>query len=365
MKTIQVTEKPRLFRMKGLYHQNGSQFFWYRFRVGGKEYRFSTGETDEAKAIIEAKRLRANPPIAEARDLLSEVETFCAVRSGNYKRDSFSVLRAFARAMNGTSPREITASKIQDWLNSGKRQRKDETKEAYRFQIEKLFEWLIGQGKARTNPAKEISIEIETRSTRKNWIHKRQYPAIFEVCADLELKFALYCGFYGGLRKDEVIMFRPEWIDRDIGEYGVLNVTFAPDWRPKDGTERTIPLAPEFRDFLDNGFPRLPGPYMIAPYKHKEKCDRYRVDFRTKFENFVAKIKTLTGLEFTFHDTRRSFASNLVSAGVSVYKVAKWLGDDVDVVSRTYGHLSPDDADLAAAFGAKPKIVTFDSERIN
>jgi integrase len=41
------------------------------------------------------------------------------------------------------------------------------------------------------------------------------------------------------------------------------------------------------------------------------------------------------------HDMRRSFASNLVSAGVSIYTVAKWLGDRVDVVEKSYGYLAP------------------------
>ena len=36
---------------------------------------------------------------------------------------------------------------------------------------------------------------------------------------------------------------------------------------------------------------------------------------------------------------RRSLASNLVSSGVSIYTVAKWLGDRVDVVEKSYGYL--------------------------
>jgi hypothetical protein len=43
---------------------------------------------------------------------------------------------------------------------------------------------------------------------------------------------------------------------------------------------------------------------------------------------------------------RRSFASNLASAGVSIYKVAQWLGDGVEVVERSYGHLAPADQDV-------------------
>ena len=48
----------------------------------------------------------------------------------------------------------------------------------------------------------------------------------------------------------------------------------------------------------------------------------------------------------TFHDARRTFASLLVSSGVSLYKVARWLGDGVRVVEKHYGHLQPDNGDI-------------------
>lgn len=338
--------------MKGLYLQKGSVNYWFRFRHNGKQLRFATGQTDEAEAIKVAQELRRNPPIAAVGALLAEVEAFAAGRSDNYKRDSLAVLNSFTRAMDGVEPKSITAARIQTWLDS--LEVKDTTKEAYRFQVQKFFEHLITTGKVRRNPAREVSIKVEARSSRKNWVRKAQIEKLIDAAeADPELQYILYCGFHAGLRKDEVIMSRPEWFDFGIGQYGVLHVRFAPDWQPKDGTERTIPLSPEFSAFLQEKYfsllRLLNGPaaqYMIAPKKVKEKGERYRHDFRTKFETFVGKCE----VAFTFHDTRRSFASVLVSAGVSIYKVAKWLGDDVEVVQRTYGHLDPSDNDLARGF---------------
>lgn len=342
--------------LKGLYQPKTARTWWLRFTHNGKQLRFSTGETDLAEAIKVARKLKADPPVAQSNDLLSEVEAFVAHRSANYKRDSLAILSAFARDMEPLKCAEIRPAHIEKWLRS--LEVKERTREAYRFQLQTFFNHLIAQRKLRFNPAKDVKLneaELGPRSTRKNWIRKKYYPALFEACTDLELKFALYCALHAGLRKEEVIMFRPEWIDRDIGQNGVIHVTFADDWHPKDCTERTIPLSPEFRDFLDNGFPRLPGRYMIAPHKVKEEGERYRVEFRTKFESFVANKAGLG--HFTFHDLRRSFASNLVSAGVSVYKVADWLGDDVKVISATYGHLDPEDGELASVFGPGPSNV--------
>jgi integrase len=52
----------------------------------------------------------------------------------------------------------------------------------------------------------------------------------------------------------------------------------------------------------------------------------------------------------TPHIARHTFASLLASAGVSIYKIAQWLGDDVRVVQQHYAKLLPKDADIEAAF---------------
>jgi len=50
-----------------------------------------------------------------------------------------------------------------------------------------------------------------------------------------------------------------------------------------------------------------------------------------------------------YHDTRRTFASVLLSDGVSVAAVAEYLGDTPAVVLNTYAHLMPADHDRARA----------------
>ena len=49
-----------------------------------------------------------------------------------------------------------------------------------------------------------------------------------------------------------------------------------------------------------------------------------------------------------FHDLRRTYASTLLSSGVSVKAVADWLGHASPVVTlTTYAHLMPVDEDRA------------------
>jgi hypothetical protein len=50
------------------------------------------------------------------------------------------------------------------------------------------------------------------------------------------------------------------------------------------------------------------------------------------------------------HVMRHTFASLHAAAGTSIYKVALWLGDGVEVVQPHYAKLSPSDADINKAF---------------
>jgi integrase len=69
----------------------------------------------------------------------------------------------------------------------------------------------------------------------------------------------------------------------------------------------------------------------------------YRYDFKGVWKRHMKRC----GVTCSIHDSRRSFASNLVSRGMSIYKVAKYLGDGVAVVERSYGHLAPADKEIS------------------
>ena len=60
--------------------------------------------------------------------------------------------------------------------------------------------------------------------------------------------------------------------------------------------------------------------------------------------------------EVTPHIARNTFASLLASAGVSIYKIAQWLGDDVRVVQKHYAKLLPKDEDIESAFRSERKF---------
>ena len=46
------------------------------------------------------------------------------------------------------------------------------------------------------------------------------------------------------------------------------------------------------------------------------------------------------------HTLRHTFASHLVSNGVSLYKVSRWLGHKDLTTTQIYAHLAPGDNDI-------------------
>lgn len=333
--------------MRGLYTRG--KVYWYGFKRDGQYYRVSTGETDEARAIVVARGIQEQPHLVASDQLLREIDLYTSslnatLRRPNYTKNLRDRLRPWANEIGPErSLAEITRGDMQAWFDAKRKTVSDNTAVAYLDDIRRLFKWAAEKGKVRSNPCTGIVEPRVKQRYREVWIEKAIAQKLLDECPDLELKFCLMCAIKAGMRKDEVVMSRPEWFNL---ERSIIRIPAEDQgWKPKDGCARTIPLSLEFQAFLKNDYP-LRSPFMIAP-EIKPGTWRYRYDFKNRFNRYIRKA----GLEITFHDLRRSFASILVSDGVSGFKVAEWLGDDIRVVQKVYGHLSPDHGDITRVLG--------------
>jgi integrase len=246
-----------------------------------------------------------------------------------------AVLRQLECKMQAQHPRAITTETLQIWMDEKLNSVKPSSVASYAQWIGLFFDWCLSRQLIEKNPVTGLSLPRTRKPFRRNFLLPGQVDRLISECIDQELRYCLYCGFHAGLRLNEVVMSRPGWFDLDSG---LLHVTQGINFETKDRDDRTIPLTESFWRFLKAY--GLREPYMIAPKKSEGKI--YRVYFRKRFIRYVSS----KGVAMTFHDCRRTFASLLVSRGVSVYKVSKWLGDGVQVVERHYGHLLPNDRDV-------------------
>jgi integrase len=198
----------------------------------------------------------------------------------------------------------------------------------------------------RRKPVKEVRFAKPMGRARQNFCTYELRDKLITDAPSDELRFILFCGFHAGLRFQEIVEARPFWFDLAAG---LLHLRKTATMNFKDREERTVPITQQFRAFLKTY--GMHDPFMLRPEVKRGKS-LYRYDFRRPFTLYM---KTQGCPWVTPHIMRHTFASLLVSAGESIYKVAVWLGDDVTTVQRHYGHLTPDDHGIEKAFSLRPQ----------
>jgi integrase len=228
--------------------------------------------------------------------------------------------------------------KLQTWFNRKKQTIKTATVAAYLTHVRTFLEWAREERHLLLyNPADKVRVPKFSKAVRRNFLPLRTAQKLIDNCMDEQLRFVLYCGIHAGFRFGEAMMARPEWFDLDNK---LIHIQVSEDWAPKNGKGRTIPMSDEFHAFLE--IYGLRSPYMIAPEKEFSARSRYRFDISRRFDRLTMQCQ----INCTFHDLRRTFCSLKVSAGVSLFKVAKWAGHGMQVCEAHYSFLVPSDDEI-------------------
>ena len=188
------------------------------------------------------------------------------------------------------------------------------------------------------NPFSKVP-KIKTEQKLPRFLTKDQIEDLLAVARshgrDIYLVFLL--GIYAGLRKNEIGHARWEWIDFDR-----KTITLSPhgDFHLKTSECRTIPLHDKLDETLLQE--KQPDGYIFFPDRTTYE-GFYRYDFK---KGFAAVCKE-AGLDWvTPHTLRHTFASQLAIAGVSLYKISKWLGHSNFSTTQIYAHLQASDEEI-------------------
>jgi integrase len=364
-----------MVKVKGVYKQRASRFYWFRHSINGKRLAVSLKTDDLSEALKRAEVIKATGlfrmvptdlDVADSfrRRLEGEIEKTPAIleveryavdaqkRDRNpvnkfVARDRMLVLKKFLIDTNIDYPAQLTGQKILKWVKDLRSAGKStETLRSYLATIKGFIAYEINvRGVLRYNPLEGVDLPTFKPKGRKTFVPKVVANKLIKECLDPAKKFLLFCGFHAGMRFKEMDYATVKWFDLGARGTGLIHIQNMPEknFYIKDQEDRTVPMSDEFKEFLTDFLRgREPEEFVLKPEILTPKKHRYRYDFsRTLNTYFEDK-----GVRCTIHDMRRSFASNLVSSGKSVYAVAKWLGDGVQVTERSYGHLAPGDTDI-------------------
>jgi integrase len=358
-------------RLKGIYKYSDSKNWWFRYTdpITGKRKAVSLSTDDEGLAVQKARSiLGGNLMVAKADEIDSEMDEYL-IKAQEREKNPMSpdsaktaryVLKLFVKDSKVRWPSEINEQKVSVWVRGLRAAgRSQQTLRMYAAYLKTFTRVLHASGKLKFDPLAKYDLPAEKATGRQNWLRKHVVRQIIASVkprvgphskpegidkakrAANDLKFILYAGFHAGLRRKEIGMAKVFWFDVD---HGLIHAQNMPDedFTLKDRDNRTIDMTEEFKTFLTEYLrDRKPEDFVLRPKKTKGAW-KYRYDFSRMVEGHFKNV----GVKCSIHDMRRSFASNLVSSGVSIYTVAKWLGDRVDVVEKSYGYLAPNTGEI-------------------
>ena len=321
--------------------------YWFNFQKNGKREWINLHTSDYPEALRAVDAIRASPVLASVTLLRDEVARFVAYKlamdefTKNSAEKAKGILGTFAKAHPGATLASVSPSAVQAWYAALRKRVTESTAQSYVMTLRSLFQWAVEVERARVdNPVAKVALAQLPRRSRKRFATKAERDTLIEKAPDDDLRFILFCGFHAGMRRNEITEARVRWFDT---EASLVHVEKTETFRPKDREDRTIPMTKAFRVFLAEYLKGKKSDAFALRNDVEQGKWRYRYDYRKPFENYVRAA----GMEWvTPHLMRRSFASILASQSVSIYKIAKWLGDDVRVTQDHYAHLIPSDSDI-------------------
>lgn len=337
--------------MRGLYRR-GQTWWLVSCRDGRKQYR-SLGTKDLRAAIQEAARVRRSPHGGHAPPLEGLLDRYLDDKARHDvfgPRTAERARVAWGRLLRDTGAgclADLGPGTVSEWFSGLRRSGlKESSCQTYLMAVRSVFSWCVRQNLISENPVAAVRFGHVEKGRKVEWIEAAARDALI-AAAEGDMRRVLVLGFLCGLRLGEIVEARRGWIDARAmalhvpGRQALGDVPG--DWRTKDRDGRHVPLTRQALALLGK-LPANPEAYLVAPDVGHGRW-RYRWDPRRPWREFVAAqgLKHLTP-----HAMRHTFASLLVQRGVSLYKVAQWLGDGPRVVEGHYAHLAPGDRDIEA-----------------
>lgn len=336
--------KTRFNPSRGIYKRG--DVFWLNFQRAGDRHFISLETGDEIEAIRRAQRLRTGPELGTKSAISADIDEFLRHKaklnlfSRSTARVHGAVLREFETHSTGLSARDIRASHIAAHYGRLQKRVKETTAQIHIRALSSFFAFCVETRRATANPVKEIRLARIDSPARLKFCTRSMRDSLIADCPHDDLRFIFFCGFHSGMRKGEIIEARVGWFDLDGAS---LNIENTDTFRVKDRDARHIPLTAPFLAFLRTYLrDREPTSFALKPTV-KQGRGTYRYDFHRPFNSYLVLQQARW---VTAHVMRHTFASLLVQSGVSVFKVAKWLGDGVEVVEKHYAHLMKADSDI-------------------
>lgn len=173
---------------------------------------------------------------------------------------------------------------------------------------------------------------LEENNRRLRYLSKEECQALIKECIE-HLKPIVITALNTGMRRGEILNLT--WDNLDL-QHGFILLD-----QTKNGERREIPINSTLRETLGElfrGTKERPRRIDIPWVFYDPATGRPYQSVKRSFAGACRRAKIT---DFRFHDTRHTFASHLVMAGVDVTTVKELLGHKTLTMTLRYAHLAP------------------------
>ncbi len=199
---------------------------------------------------------------------------------------------------------------------------------------------------AKNAPQRHRTIKLKAERPPPGVLTAGQAQAILDACEHLRDRLLFALMLDTGVRIGEALGLRHEDLEIAARQITVTPRVNDNRARAKAGRSRTIPASPDlmrlYADYLNREYGALDSDYVFVnlwgqPYGHPWT---YPAVY-----DLVQQLRARTGIYFTPHQYRHTYATWLLRRGAGMESVRELLGHaSISTTIDTYGHLTVEDA---------------------
>jgi len=307
---------------------------WYiDYYVNGKRKRELVGPS---KSLAEHALRKRKIEIAEGKFLdvkkqekirfsdfaRTYLETHAKPNKRSWKRDA-DIIETLNRFFNQKTLQEITPFDVENYKRERLFQVKPATVNRDLACLKTIFSKAVEWGKVKENPVKRVKL-LRVNNIRVRYLETEEMANLLKNCSE-PLYTIVTVALNTGMRKSEILNLK--WSELDCNHRLIYLM------ETKSGNSREVPMNNIVFSALLKVRKNPKGPYIF--------CDKYGQPFQDVKTSFHTALKKTEIENFTFHDLRHTFASQLVMMGADLKTVQELLGHKTFQMTLRYAHLSP------------------------
>jgi integrase/recombinase XerD len=322
-----------------------SPFYQLVYFVDGKRTKVSTKTSDKFKAEVfkatfnpyqkTKQAVIQNPPSPLLSNFIKEYKTYVTnTYSEKYLKKAVTpAFNQLTKFISDVRLDNITVKNLDDFISIIYSKSKFAAS-LYHRTLKAAFNKAVIWNYIQENQFKKIKTPKVTKSFPV-YLSEAELILILSKTEDQLLKNIFTTAFYTGMRLNEILNMKWNWIDLN---QNIITVKNSDDFKTKSKRDRIIPIHTKVKSIIFSFYP-LGNKLKNDLIFYRKKNIKLNGEFISKQFKVAVRAAELND-DIHFHNLRHSFASNLVQRGANLYVVKELLGHENIKTTQVYSHLT-------------------------